>query len=30
MLELKQDEDLFEEYDPDWVYLRVLKYEEQV
>lgn len=27
-LEIKLDEEKFEEYDPDWLYLRTLKYVE--
>jgi hypothetical protein len=30
MLEIKKDDEEFEEYDPDWVFLRVVKYEEGV
>ena len=26
MIEMKQDEEAFEVYDPDWLYLRILPY----
>lgn len=28
MIEIKTDEEQFEEFDPDWLYLRVIKYVE--
>lgn len=30
MIEIKNDEEEFEEYDPDWIFLRAIKYEEGI
>lgn len=30
LIELKQDDEDFEEYNPDWLFLRAIKYEENI